>query len=117
MRQDLIDAFVNGALLRWKVEIIERIIPHHLETIRAIVCLHEEKNPIDDANWSKISELRLYLAKDGVEKSLFSRIREALAAGKFSEASAMQQEMSAKMVELEALYENYKRNLIDICLY
>ncbi len=114
MRQDLIDAFVNGALLRWKVEIIERIIPQHIDTIRTITCLHCDANPVDDAIWAKISELRLYLAKDGAEKSLFTRIREALTAGKYSEASALQQEMAAKMGELEISYELYKRNLLDI---
>ena len=114
MRQDLIDAFVNGALLRWKVEIIERIIPQHIDTIRTITCLHCDANPVDDAIWAKISELRLYLAKDGAEKSLFTRIREALAAGKYSEASALQQEMAAKMGVLEISYELYKRNLLDI---
>ena len=114
MRQDLIDAFVNGALLRWKVEIIERIIPQHLDTIRTITCLHCDANPVDDAIWAKISDLRLYLAKDGAEKSLFTRIREALTAGKYSEASALQQEMAAKMGELETSYELYKRNLLDI---
>jgi glutamine synthetase len=114
MRQDLIDAFVNGALLRWKVELIDRIIPQHLETVRSIVCLHCEENPVDDAAWTAINDLRLYLAKDGAAKSLFSRLREALTAGKYSEASAMQQEMTAKMGELEAMYEVYKRNLLDI---
>ena len=114
MRQDLIDAFVNGALLRWKVELIDRIIPQHLETVRSIVCLHCEENPVDDAAWTAINDLRLYLAKDGVAKSLFSRLREALTSGKYSEASAMQQEMTAKMGELEAMYEVYKRNLLDI---
>ena len=114
LRQDLIDAFVNGALLRWKVEIIERIIPQYLDTIRKIVCLHCEANPVDDAAWAKINALRLALAKDGAEKSLFTKVREVLAAGKYSEASAMQQEMAAKMGELEAAYELYKRNLLDI---
>lgn len=114
MRQDLIDAFVNGALLRWKVELIDRIIPQHLETIRDIACLHCEENPVDDAAWAKINELRMSLAKDGAEKSLFSRIREVLASGKYSEASALQQEMTAKIGELEIAYEVYKRNLLDI---
>jgi len=114
MRQDLIDAFVNGALLRWKVEIIERIIPQYLETVRCIACLHCEEDPIDDAAWAKINAQRLYLAKDGTEKSLFSRVREALGAGKYREASALQQEMTAKMGELESAYEEYKRNLLDI---
>jgi glutamine synthetase len=114
LRQDLIDAFVNGALLRWKVEIIERIIPQYLDSIRKVTCLHSVANPVDDAAWAKINELRLYLAKDGAEKSLFTKVREVLAAGKYSEASAMQQEMAAKMGELETAYELYKRNLLDI---
>ena len=114
LRQDLIDAFVNGALLRWKMEIIGRIIPQYLDSIRKITCLHSEPNPVDDAAWAKINELRLYLAKDGAGKSLFTKVREVLAAGKYSEASALQQEMAAKMGELETAYELYKRNLLDI---
>ena len=113
MRQELIDAFVNGALLRWKVELIDRIIPNNLDIVREIGRLHDEANPVDDAAWEKISVLRLYLAKDGAELSLFSRIREALTAGKYSEASALQQEMTAKMGELEKIYDCYKKNLID----
>ena len=113
MRQELIDAFVNGALLRWKVELIERIIPNNLDTVREIVRMHEEANPVDDAAWAKISALRVYLAKDGAEKSLFTRIREALTSGKYSEASALQQEMTAKMGELGKMFACYQKNLID----
>ena len=96
------------------MEIIGRIIPQYLDSIRKITCLHSEPNPVDDAAWAKINELRLYLAKDGAGKSLFTKVREVLAAGKYSEASALQQEMAAKMGELEAAYELYKRNLLDI---
>ena len=85
-----------------------------MDTIRKIVCLHLEANPVDDSAWAKINGRRLALSKDGAEKSLFTKVREALASGKYSEASAMQQEMAAKMGELEAAYELYKRNLLDI---
>jgi len=114
LRQELIDAFVNGALLRWKVELINRIIPENLDIIRETVCLHDKEtgNSVDDAAWKKISEMRQYLAKDGAQKSLFSRIKEVLEAGKYEEASKMQQEMAAKMGELTAAYAAYERNLI-----
>lgn len=114
LRQDLIDAFVNGALLRWKVELINRIIPQYLDAIREVVCLHCDENPVDDAAWAAIQSLRVYLAKDGAEKCLFTRVREALNSGKYAEASALQQEMAAKMGELESAYVLYKRNLLDI---
>lgn len=113
MRQEIVDAFVNGALLRWKVELINRIIPDHVEEIRAIKPIHTVgSDPVDDAAWKKVNDLRMSLAKDGAGKSLFTKIREALTAGRYSEASAMQQEMTAKMGELHKLNESYKKNII-----
>lgn len=119
-RKPLIDAFVNGALLRWKTELATRIIPENLDMIREYQCLHDETTgtDVDDENWTKISDLRVYLAKDSkAQKSLFCRIKTALAAGEYDAASDMQIEMTAKMEELKSLYSAYKKNIIDcFCL-
>ena len=113
MRQEIIDAFVNGALLRWKVELVNRIIPDYVDDIRKIKPCHElGSDSVDDSAWKKVNDLRIALAKDGSTKSMFSQLREALEAGRYSEASAMQQDISAKMGDLQKMYENYKKNII-----
>lgn len=114
----LVDAFANGALLRWRTELATRIIGENLDLIRECQRLHnaETGTDVDDENWAKISALRVYLAKDSkAQKSLFCRIREALTAGDYDTASNMQIEMAAKIEELKALYSAYKKNIVDCC--
>ena len=117
-RRPLVDAFVNGALLRWRTELTTRIIPENLELIWEYQRLHDESTgtDLDDENWKKINALRIYLAKSSQSaKSLFCRIKTALAEGDYDAASALQIEMAAKMEELKALYSNYQKNMIDCC--
>lgn len=48
--------------------------------------------------------------KEG-QKSLFTRIAEALAIADYDTASKLQMEMNDKMEELEAKYANYSKNI------
>jgi glutamine synthetase len=115
LRQPIIDGFVSGALLRWKTELLNKIVPENLTAVRDIVKLHGAENAtdVDDKRWTEISTLRVYLAKDsGAQKSLFTRLREALTDSDHATASALQVEMAVKMEELDALYADYKRNMI-----
>ena len=117
-RSELIDAFVAGALVRWKTELLNRIIPENLDIVKATQPLHEadSASDLDLSNWTAINNLRVYLAKDSLaQKSLFTRIRDAIQNGDYDAASAMQIEMSAKIDELKALYLHYKKNMIHIC--
>ena len=118
LRQELIDAFVAGALKRWQTELISRIIPENLNTVKQCVCLHDSETAtdLDLFHWEKIVALKMYLAKDTIaHKSLFTRLKEALTSGEYSLASELQKEMTAKMSELEAIYAQYKRNMIHFC--
>lgn len=113
--QPIIDGFVSGALLRWKTELLNKIIPDNLEAVRDAVKLHSVENgtDVDDKNWAEIQTLRIYLAKDSsAQKSLFSRLREVLTDSDHAAASALQVEMGEKMDELKALYCTYKKNMI-----
>jgi glutamine synthetase len=116
-RRELIDAFVAGALLRWKTELTNRIIPDNLEIVRECICLHDSEAPgneLDQQNWQKVEELRMKLAKDtSSRKSLFTSLREALEAGNNAVASQLQIEMTAKTSELQATYTQYVKNIID----
>lgn len=115
LRQNIIDGFVSGALLRWKTELINKIIPDNLEAVRDAVKLHSAENgtDIDDRNWSEINALRIYLAKDSsAQKSLFTRLRDALTDSDHAAASALQVEMAEKVEEIQGLYDAYKKNMI-----
>ncbi|MBP2652942.1 MAG: glnA 3 [Firmicutes bacterium] len=116
-RKELIDAFVAGAQLRWTTELVNRIIPENCDLIKECKRLHDaDGNDLDEQAWGKVNDLRVYLAKDSLAtKSLFTRIREAVQAGDFATASGLQIEMSNKIEELKALYNLYKRNIIEVC--
>ena len=47
-------------------------------------------------------------------KSLFTRVREAAKEKDYETLSQLQKEMAEKMSELKELYNDYKKNLIDI---
>ncbi|WP_425061260.1 hypothetical protein SCACP_20480 [Sporomusa carbonis] len=117
-RPELIEAFIAGALVRWKTELLNRIIPENLDIVKESKPLHDadSASDLDLSNWAAINSLRVYLAKDSIaQKSVFTRIKEAIQAGDFDTASNLQIEMSEKMNELTALYTQYKKNMIHIC--
>ena len=114
LREEIINAFVAGALFRWKTELIARLIPENLAIVRA--CRELESDIMTDQDaymWNKINELRCYLAKDSIdEKSLFTLLTIALEEEDYATASGLQVEMYDKVEELKGLYEVYKKNMI-----
>ena len=114
MDEKILNAFVEGALLRWKTELISRIIPENRAIVRAAQAIKSDFVTDRDAyNWTKISEIRSYLAKDSIdEKSLFTLLTDALAGGDYATASGLQVEMYDKIEELKSLYDAYSKNMI-----
>ena len=114
LRPQIVDAFKAGALLRWKTELIARILPEMRKIVRnakKIEATHQTDQ--DSYNWNKIKALRALLAKDSIdEKSLFTQLINALNSGDYSEASKLQVEIYAKVEELKALYDAYEKNMI-----
>lgn len=110
----IVDAFKEGALLRWKTELIARIIPENREIVRAAKRIESDFVTDQDAyNWNKINSLRCYLAKDSIdEKSLFTLLINALNEGDYETASGLQVEMYDKVEELKTLYDAYVKNMI-----
>lgn len=114
LRDQIINAFVDGELIRWKTELISRIIPEN----RALISSFKEIKSAyvtdeDSYNWNKINRNRYYLAKDSIDqKSLFTQLINALNSGDYATASGLQVEMYDKMEELKALYAAYKSNMI-----
>ncbi|WP_346354928.1 glutamine synthetase [Azotosporobacter soli] len=111
----IIDAFVAGALVRWKTEILTRIIPDNLEVVRSCkACsLADAGNEVDATNWKAVQSLRSELAKDsGAQKSIFTQIKDAITSCDYEKASELQILMTEKMGQLIIAYQEYKRNLI-----
>ena len=114
-RQELVDGFAAGALVRWKTEIVGRIIPENIDMIKGYKKLHgENASDLDLKRWEEIVARKNYLAKDSLgTKSLFTKIKEAVAEGDYAKVSEMQIEMAERMVYLASLYCHYKKNIID----
>jgi glutamine synthetase len=115
LRQEILDAFVAGALIRWSTELLKRIIPENLAIVKAAKSLHDADSAVDyDLYlWDKVNSLRVELAKDTVaQKSIFTRVNDAVAAGDYDTVSALQIEMYDKVEELKIAYAKYKRNII-----
>lgn len=114
INERIIESFTEGALLRWKTELISRIIPEN----RALVARMTEirggvTTDLDAYNWTKVNNLRTKLAKDSIdEKSIFTLLTNALDSGDYQTASGLQVEMYDKMEELKATYDAYKKNMI-----
>ena len=110
----IIEAYKAGALLRWKTELIARIVPENREVVRkAKEIVSEFVTDQDSYNWNQINGLRCYLAKDSIdEKSLFTLLITALNEGDYETASGLQVEMYDRMEELKSLYSAYEKNMI-----
>ena len=114
LRTQIIKSFKAGALLRWKTELLSRILPEMRDIVRKAHRIETDfRTDQDSYNWNKIKAVREYLAKDSIEKkSLFTRLSVALAAEDFATASALQVEMYDKIEELKQLYDDYGKNMI-----
>ncbi len=114
LREQIINAFRDGALLRWKTELIARILPEMRNIVRKTKKIESDfRTDQDSYNWNKIKTLRAILAKDSIdEKSLFTQLINALTSGNYAEASKLQVEIYAKIEELKALYDAYEKNMI-----
>lgn len=114
LRDQIIDSFAQGELIRWKIELMSRIIPENRALITKFKEIkRDDCSDIDEVNWDEINAMRQYLAKDSLNtKSLFTRIIEALTNTDYRTASELQVEMYNTMEELKAKYAKYKANMI-----
>jgi len=108
-----LESYTEYALMQWKTELYSRIIPSYMTTVRECVKLHgEDATDYDILNWERIKELRFNIAKDSLsEKSLLTRVKEALAASDYETASKLQIELQKKMAQLRVQYSKYRKNL------
>lgn len=116
LKPEFIASFKEGALIRWKTELQSRFLPECANVVASMRRLHNADTCTDWdlAMWGKVNKLRAKLAKDSyAEKSLFTRMRNALCASNYDEVSKLYLEISATMEKLKAHYHVYQQNIID----
>ena len=113
LRPQIIKSFREGALIRWKTELIARILPEMRNIVRKAHRIETDfRTDQDSYNWNKIKTVREFLAKDSIDKkSLFTQLTKALNNGDFATASKLQVEMYDKIEELKQLYDEYAKNM------
>ncbi len=117
MDYPIIESFSIAAISRWTTEILNRMLPQHIDFVRSCKPLHQTQNPqdLDISYWTQINELRNNIMKDTLNyKSLCTKIREAAINKNYELLSVLQIEIKVKIDELNKLYSLYKRNLIDL---
>ena len=68
----------------------------------------------DLSNWSKINELRKYIAKDSTHYDcLFTRIKKAIKNEDYKLASDLNIELEEKVENLRKMYFDYTKNILD----
>lgn len=108
-----LESYKEAIVGQWATELIYRIIPMNMDIVRECIMLHKDgRTDLDVVNWEKIKDLRIYLMKDSLsQKSLFTRIKEAIGIKNYDLASELQIEMQQKIKELVESYTEYKKNL------
>ncbi len=107
----IVSSYRQATLTRWTMELVNRILPENARLIHACRRL-EGENALDRQRWNRIEELARKLMRDDVDaRSVFTRIREAVAQQDLAGASALQIEMGRLMRELLQIYRLYRANL------
>ncbi len=117
MDESLVKSFITAVTNRWVTEILNRLIPENMDTVRRCKAIHSKNKAqdLDITHWAQVDQLRYRLMKDTYNtKSLFTRLREAAKEKDYRLLSQLQQEMAEKMHELKEIYSDYRKNLLDI---
>lgn len=111
--EETIASFKESIINQWLRELKDRIIGENMEIVRSCKKAHfEDITDLDIVNWQKIHTIRCYLMKDKTdEKSLFTRIKDAIDEQNYDLVSTLQIEMNEKIKLLKDLYITYKKNL------
>jgi len=109
----ILDSYATAMLDRWEMELRERIIPENRAALRSYTPRHDSGSAYDNALWEKINAMKTYLAKNTSDsKSLFDRIKDAIAEKDLAKVSSLQLEMNSKMDQISAMYREYCNNQI-----
>jgi len=105
----VINAFRSAATARWKHELLVRIIPEDLDTVRACRPLDLASDRAQDL-WKRIDTLRHEVTDDTVgNPALCTRLMSALLNNSLQEASELQLVLAGRMDHLRQLEDEYRK--------
>lgn len=111
--RQILDSYYMAMLGRWEMELLEKIIPANLSSIRSVIRRDNGSNSYDDKLWADISALKTKLAKDSdTEESVFTGIKKSIAAKNWEKTTEYQLEMKAIIRELHEKYKEYCDNQV-----
>jgi glutamine synthetase len=111
----IIGSYQTAMRSRWLLELRERILPANVATVRGCRRLHglDEEAACGDA-WREIDGLRRAGMQDeDGHRSLFTRVRQAIAEDDEQEVSNLQKDMGRYMADLLYRYTAYARNVVE----
>ena len=108
----IIQSYSLAMLNQWVMELKDRILPENMEFIRSLRLLDDgEVTALDEERALKIQALKRELMKDHPDSlSLFTQLRQAIAAKDYPEVSRLQLMVAEKIRILKKLYTKYRRN-------
>ena len=116
LKQKFINSFLEGALVRWRTELVSHFIPDCRDKLRDYKPLHNldmANSPWDENKWQEVDKLKTEIGKNtDMGDCLFTKIEKAVAAGEYSKASDTQLILMDKMEQLDKLYHAYANNII-----
>jgi glutamine synthetase len=110
-----LESYRTAALDQWTMELRNRIVPGMRKIIRSCEKAHDSLDcaDIDEVRWKKIRYMRKDMGQDTTERiSLLTRLTNALDDQDYDTASELQILAQKKISQLEAMYAEYKRNLL-----
>lgn len=111
----LIESYKTYILDTWMFELAHRYIDHCQEIVRNCVRMNPDQENISDldiVNWTKVNGIRWSLMKNSLDqKSVFTRIREAIEENEYAKVAKLQLEMNSKVADLKTHYSKYLKNI------
>jgi len=109
----VVRSFYLSALRKWEIELMEKEIPEIRNDIRSIKRMIVGENEFDVRNWESVESIKNLIAKDGLaQKSLITRLKEALNKEDYAKASSLFLELQRVFCELKEAWGIYRSNII-----
>lgn len=109
-----LESFKVAALEIWTAELHDRIIPELRKSVkRCCVKMHSEDSALDNRRYETIITMAKEIAQDAENRnSLLTQLARALEEENYELAAKLQVETLDKVAALEAIYTEYKKNIL-----
>ncbi len=111
-REDIIASYKQSVINNWKTLVQNKKIKQYINEVRKMTEI-ESTYDLDIERWNEIIELKNNICKDTkIEKSIITKLKEALVNNKLDKASKLLLELENSMEDIRNKYKIYERNII-----